>query len=186
MQWVLGEKAFYPWFYIQLKVTGILADTVSTALCCTLPALPLPRFQQPWMLQWARKMKHLSGLMVYRPALTWCLWWGHHETDINPFVLALPEWVFIWIKTFSWPWGFYIYIIPWSLNRYKKCFLSLILLIFFLFSFLKQFWLATCWVSHSLQNLVCLADRLGLWIHFHNVPTSTSWLFPWQVGDLKK
>lgn len=40
MQLVLGEKAFYLWFYSQSKVTRILADTVSTAVALSyLPTL---------------------------------------------------------------------------------------------------------------------------------------------------
>lgn len=143
VQWVLGDKAFHPWFYSQLKVTGILSDTGSTAGAISYLSYPCPGPSSHACWQWAHRMKHLSGLMVHRPALIWCLWWGHHQTDINPFVLALPDRVFIWIKTFSWPWGFYIYVIPRSLNRYKKCFLSLILLIFF-FYFL--FWSSFGWL----------------------------------------
>lgn len=137
MQWVLGEKAFYPGFIFSWRSQGSLLTLWAQLRAVPYLSYPCPGSSSCGCWQWAHKMKHLSGLMVYRPALTWCLWWGHHETDINHFVLALPDWVFIWIKTFSWPWGFYIYIIPWSLNRYKKCFLSLILLIFFFIFFFE-------------------------------------------------
>lgn len=96
-------KAFLPWFYNQSKVTWILADTVSTAMAVSCLSYRCPGSSSRGCWLWAHKMKHLSGIMVHRPDLIWCLGWGDHETDINSFVLAVPDWILIWIKTFSWP-----------------------------------------------------------------------------------